>query len=596
MTQFFRSQNGFALILTLVMLPVFIGLCALVIDVGRAFNAQADMQAAADALAVAGARELDGESDAITRAVAAMEKLSNGVDFTRLDAARLVVSTKGASKSAASVFLTEIPESDDTPIDAAYINDHSTKVGTLARYVYVQVEPASLVLALPLFKSFKLSAVAVARGDLEACNVAPIYMCSPFGSDFDVFEQAFNKANTINTVTKDSAGKPVSVPYGYFQGRLFRIASTQSLTVVDYPDSPTSQTTTTLIGPEEGNFGFLDAGNGSKPVAEAIASGISNVCFDRVATTQPGKLASVSQGFNTRFDMYDGSFGLSGAGSLSNASYYPALNVIRESGFSSSGCGNIAYPSTFSRNLSSITQDPPTSLVMTDPTTGGSVSPAANYTLGPVSGVYWNLFSPVIVSADKGGQPVTYQPYWQSLYGVDELTKLETKTETTTKGNKTTTTTTTTKVFDSVKINTLLADITSIPNMFPSRYDMYRYETKRRFDLLKPLVISGTTTSELPSCNPTAKTADWTPASTTNVIRQANAIQDRRTMEIAIVNCPANPVKGGRRSVDIIGTAKIFLVGPMDAKSNKSIVDFEIIGANGAGKARTVYSQPTLVR
>lgn len=79
--RFFRNEGGYALALTLIMLPAFMGLALLIIDVGRGNNAHSDQAAAVDALALAGARELDGGVDAIMRAKAAMEKVSNSVSF-----------------------------------------------------------------------------------------------------------------------------------------------------------------------------------------------------------------------------------------------------------------------------------------------------------------------------------------------------------------------------------------------------------------------------------------------------------------------------------------------------------------------------------
>ncbi|MEE8084984.1 MAG: pilus assembly protein TadG-related protein, partial [Alphaproteobacteria bacterium] len=50
---------------------VLIGFGALVVDLGRLFTLQTELQNAADVAALAGAAELDGQSDAITRARAA---------------------------------------------------------------------------------------------------------------------------------------------------------------------------------------------------------------------------------------------------------------------------------------------------------------------------------------------------------------------------------------------------------------------------------------------------------------------------------------------------------------------------------------------
>jgi len=62
-----RDDGGAVLIYVSIALTVFMGFAALVIDGGRLFTLDTEMQSAADALALAGAAELDGNADAIRR-------------------------------------------------------------------------------------------------------------------------------------------------------------------------------------------------------------------------------------------------------------------------------------------------------------------------------------------------------------------------------------------------------------------------------------------------------------------------------------------------------------------------------------------------
>src|SRR5262245_36864702 len=66
--RFLKSERGTAFVFFAITLPVLMGLALLVIDVGRGNNVGSDVQKNADALALAAARELDGATDAITRA------------------------------------------------------------------------------------------------------------------------------------------------------------------------------------------------------------------------------------------------------------------------------------------------------------------------------------------------------------------------------------------------------------------------------------------------------------------------------------------------------------------------------------------------
>ena len=72
---FRNDQSGIALIYVTAALPVLIGLSLLAIDVGRLSSLQSSLQHGADALALAGAGELDRRPDAITRANLAIAEL-----------------------------------------------------------------------------------------------------------------------------------------------------------------------------------------------------------------------------------------------------------------------------------------------------------------------------------------------------------------------------------------------------------------------------------------------------------------------------------------------------------------------------------------
>lgn len=81
MKGFARHEDGYVLVLLLLLLPVLALMALLVIDIARGNAAQSDIAAAADAFALTAAQELDGQADAITRAETAMAALNNPVDF-----------------------------------------------------------------------------------------------------------------------------------------------------------------------------------------------------------------------------------------------------------------------------------------------------------------------------------------------------------------------------------------------------------------------------------------------------------------------------------------------------------------------------------
>jgi Flp pilus assembly protein TadG len=69
---FWNDTSGLMLPYMTLMLTVLVGLGLLALDAARFMSLQTQMQAAADALALAGARELDKQSGAQTRAISAM--------------------------------------------------------------------------------------------------------------------------------------------------------------------------------------------------------------------------------------------------------------------------------------------------------------------------------------------------------------------------------------------------------------------------------------------------------------------------------------------------------------------------------------------
>src|SRR6516165_3312316 len=69
------DQNGGVLLYFTIMIPVIIGMIGLALEGGQYFHLNSELQQLADAAALAGAAELDGTSDAITRATSKAETL-----------------------------------------------------------------------------------------------------------------------------------------------------------------------------------------------------------------------------------------------------------------------------------------------------------------------------------------------------------------------------------------------------------------------------------------------------------------------------------------------------------------------------------------
>jgi len=81
-TAFWHDTSGLMLPYVTTILAALAGFSMLAIDGSRYMSLQTQMQAAADALALAGARELNQQSGAQSRAISAMANTSFGNDNT----------------------------------------------------------------------------------------------------------------------------------------------------------------------------------------------------------------------------------------------------------------------------------------------------------------------------------------------------------------------------------------------------------------------------------------------------------------------------------------------------------------------------------
>jgi Flp pilus assembly protein TadG len=297
MRDFRRNEEGYALVLTLLFMPVFIGLSLMIIDLGRGNNAHSDLYAAADALALAGAVELDRNPTAIPRAKAAMEKLTNSVSFLGLgDGETFVTLNYDADEDNEFnvIFLSDIPDDDDDPIDQAWVDDYGTTDSSEARYVYVAAQSVDLDAIFPVPVSFvredvPIQAHAVAGRKATACGITPLFICNPFESD---------NATDPDLFTAFSEGQ--------LHGRAVQL----------HPAGPDT------AGP--GNFSFLalPGSKGKNDLRKYMAGDGALACFDASEVeTEPGAATSINVALNTRFDMWEQFF------SGKQASYSPSINV-----------------------------------------------------------------------------------------------------------------------------------------------------------------------------------------------------------------------------------------------------------------------------
>jgi hypothetical protein len=273
------------------MLVVIVGVSLLAFDGGRARSLQTQMQKAADALALAGAAELNRAPGARTRATNAINNLlSNGL--AGMDAATITVPTP--------VFYETLPQGDLYYSTGTLATDDGH-----ARFVAVNLSSVTVNTIFPVSflspgsaNGFAAGASAVAGGDEVACQYTPMFICNPYetiGMTYDQATSALINASTSQMIALQGAGNSQYGPgnFGW------------------------------ISAPVTGSASGTTCGSGNS-IAQQAAQSHPAVCFRNTSiNTQPGNIANTDDGLNTRFDLYAKSFNNCNGNSL----YPPAPNV-----------------------------------------------------------------------------------------------------------------------------------------------------------------------------------------------------------------------------------------------------------------------------
>ncbi len=206
-TSFSRQEDGGVLVYWAMALAAFLGLLGLTFDFGRLATTQSELQSYADSVAIAAAAELDGRSDAITRANRAAEDLiSDTQTFGNGD------------KALAGVDAFELTFYESAP-DGTFDRTANAMTTNPAQARYAAVDVASQEVTLGLtaasaaisgeqVQNAFTSASAVGQFSVEACDVAPVAVCLPsinFSAD-----AAIGQTLELNASTDISLGLPGS--------------------------------------------------------------------------------------------------------------------------------------------------------------------------------------------------------------------------------------------------------------------------------------------------------------------------------------------------------------------------------------------------
>jgi len=298
---FTAHNGGGAMIYVALTTPVMVGGAALSVDVARLHNLDQQLQSASDAYARAGAAELDGRSDSISRANRAIDSLvSNSQSYAESGDSTVSIASRR--------YLTGLPANgyDDIPMSLVTTNPNK------ARYVEVSVAPTRIKTIFPPkisrgLVSLDLDAKATAGFKFGVCGTAPVFVCNPYEgtglSLFQALEMDSERRRQIKFINPNGGNASFSA----------------------------------------GSFGYLDpfGGNGNgvtgaSKIKDAIAIDSPPVCFQSDGVyLRPGKIQSVADAFNVRFDIYKGRY--SKQQYTSDPAYAPAANVVK--GYAKTGKG-----------------------------------------------------------------------------------------------------------------------------------------------------------------------------------------------------------------------------------------------------------------
>jgi hypothetical protein len=300
---------------------VLVGVLAIAIDLGRAYNLSTELDNAADAYALAGATQLDQSPGSCLSAIEAAVASGNTSDLVNTEtfAANASGSDVYLDPTASHInnsnirFLTDL-EKDANGDLINYVTDPNVAVcDETAEFIEVTIDQASANDPYRVDYSFAgiLGATtqvfpkgyAVAGADTLFCGVSPIMVCELEPNFWTNMQNDPTYYRGVGVWAK--AGKPNET-----------------------------------WGP--GNAGFLDVGSGGvgSPDGAGLCNSLGavnpeNSCFSlNGLTTEPGNSTGARLCFNTRFDVYHGPLDAF----RTDPQYQPAANTVK--GRFKGGCGD----------------------------------------------------------------------------------------------------------------------------------------------------------------------------------------------------------------------------------------------------------------
>ena len=213
--QFLHVEDGFAILMTILVIPPILLLVLALIDFQRAGVYRAELQSVADMVAIAGAQELDGKPDALTRANAAMVGIVNSVKISRFTSSSYSLAYKHGAVSTEVLEALFLPEPTvGQTLNSSFVVAHKTLDPSKAVFVYVR---AALPEFNPLTVAFPLNNViaesVARRHGLRTTAYGPCDLGLFAGNSIIGGNNTnFTNSMTIWSETGIQLGKSISVP------------------------------------------------------------------------------------------------------------------------------------------------------------------------------------------------------------------------------------------------------------------------------------------------------------------------------------------------------------------------------------------------
>ena len=573
---FWQDTSGIILPYVTLMLGVIVGFSLLAVDGARFMSLQTQMQAAADALALAGARELNQVSGAQSRAVKAMANAYAASSTPN------TLSGMGTAPvlSYTSTFYSALPAASSGFTGTAATGDAD------AKFVAVSVTAVTIPTIFPVKfllpsanNSFSTGARAAAGFTAAAyCNISPVFICNPYETAGMTDAQATDALHAALD-TSDTRYDPAVLR------RQFRMDRTST--------SP-------------GHFGWLtppDNCNNTACLKQWIAYANPPACYTSTNVNMAtGNKQPLERAFDVRFDIFNPN-----TIKTPSDTYAPALNVRK--GYlpdSKKNWCNTAQASPYlttpilhttgnttgsGSGQKTITNVPATDIAkiaVGQMITGSTI--AANTSVTAINTTSRTVTMSANATANGSGVALSFKWETSGLPQDKQWTGL-CSSGTCYQGNGDW------NCLDYWTINHSGAAPSGCTNSSPtmSRYQIYRYEIANALindwsGNAQPNITgkSGNGESGAPLC---------AAASNVSGIDSTTGGTDRRTIFMAAVNClaqSANIGGGSNAAIPAAGFIKYFMTQPYSA--DNTYLYGEMVGFVGAGDHATILNQVQLYR